>query len=193
MENKRNPASDELEKKTQLFNKSVELCSLVFDRLAYRRWHNGTKDKPDGFIEPAVNEGIYDIQMYGFMEYEKRQIINKAQFIKDAFLVLCCNDTFIDTIEKGTYDTNKVKLRTELWFAKLREIVGLPDHDRRLYTFEEKKLLFEEADGICQICHNKINGIDNADVDHIARFSEGGSTTISNAQITHRYCNLAKG
>ena len=34
---------------------------------------------------------------------------------------------------------------------------------------------------------------DDAHVDHIERFSEGGKTTIKNGQITHRYCNLKKG
>ena len=35
--------------------------------------------------------------------------------------------------------------------------------------------------------------IDDAHVDHIKRYSDGGETKIDNAQITHRYCNLRKG
>ncbi|MCH8914949.1 MAG: HNH endonuclease [Thaumarchaeota archaeon] len=35
--------------------------------------------------------------------------------------------------------------------------------------------------------------IDDAHVDHIERFVDGGKTTIKNAQLTHRYCNLQKG
>ena len=40
---------------------------------------------------------------------------------------------------------------------------------------------------------NKISSIEDAHVDHIERFSEGGKTIIKNGQITHRYCNLHKG
>ena len=35
--------------------------------------------------------------------------------------------------------------------------------------------------------------IDDAHVDHIERYIEGGKTIIKNAQIMHRYCNLEKG
>ena len=62
-----------------------------------------------------------------------------------------------------------------------------------IYTSEEKKFLFYKSQEICQICRNKIYSIDDAHVDHIERFSEGGKTTINNGQITHRYCNLRKG
>ena len=79
------------------------------------------------------------------------------------------------------------------WFKILRGIIGYPKEDRRIYTTEEKKFLFDKVEGICQICKNKIDSIDDAHVDHIERFSEGGETTIKNGQITHRYCNLRKG
>ena len=87
----------------------------------------------------------------------------------------------------------KGKLRTEKWFKILREIVGYPENDARVYTYEDKKLLFDKFEGICQLCKNKISSIEDAHVDHIERFSEGGKTIIKNGQITHRYCNLHKG
>lgn len=196
MDNKRNIPKREIEEKNRLFKKSVELCQQVFGDLAFRRWHAGlNKENPNGSQERTINEGIFDIQMYGFMEYDKRDIVGKAQFIKDAFIDMICSDKeVIDSIEKGTYDTNKVKLRIEKWFSILRKIVGYPSNDRRLYTFEEKKALFERKDGnICQICKNEIKFIDDVHVDHIKRYIEKGETVLGNGQITHRYCNLHKG
>ena len=77
---------------------------------------------------------------------------------------------------------------------KLREIIDYPSNDKRLYTFEEKKRLFEQKDGnICKICKNHIMDIDDAHVDHIERFVDGGKTILKNAKITHRFCNLEKG
>ena len=34
--------------------------------------------------------------------------------------------------------------------------------------------------------------MEDAQIDHIRRYSEGGKTTIENGQITHKYCNLKK-
>lgn len=184
---------EKLEKKEHLFKKSVEICLTVFGEHAFRRAYLGDEEDPNGRFDTKINEGLFDVQMYGFSEYEKRDIIDKAQVVRDSFLDLICGDEkFIETIEKGTYDTTKVKKRTEMWFSKLREVLGYPKNDRRLYTYEEKKALFD-SNPICALCKNKISFIDDAHVDHIERYSEGGKTKIKNAQLTHRYCNLRKG
>ena len=44
----------------------------------------------------------------------------------------------------------------------------------------------------CSYCGNIILSIDDAEVDHIIPFSEGGATDISNAQLLHRHCNRVK-
>lgn len=186
--------SDKLqEEKTALFKKSLELCQTVFGKYAFRRWYAGDEDDPNGQGEDKINEGIFDIQMYGFTQYEKRQIVSRAEIIKEKFFGLMTEDpAFVDSIERGTYDTNKVKLRTEKWFQTLREVIGYPENDRRLYTFEEKKSLFD-ANCTCHLCKNEIAFIEDAHVDHIERYSEGGKTSIKNGKLSHRYCNLQKG
>ncbi|MBR9704223.1 DUF262 domain-containing protein [Candidatus Pacearchaeota archaeon] len=192
MENNRNLSEKELEKKKKLFKKSVELCQQVFGDVSFRRYYIYKNE--EGSPDKRINEGLMDIQLYGFMEYEKKQISGKEQIIRDAFIDLVSSDKeFIETIEKGTYGTPQVKLRTEKWFSILREVIGYPENDRRIYNSEEKKFLFEKVEGICQLCKNKIYSIDDAHVDHIERVREGGKTTIENGQITHRYCNLHKG
>ncbi|HOG24559.1 MAG TPA: HNH endonuclease signature motif containing protein, partial [Candidatus Omnitrophota bacterium] len=148
----------------------------------------------NGYREDKINEGLFDIQMYGFTQYEKRDVIKKAMAIKDAFIEVMTQDrAFIESIERGTYDTQRVKLRTEKWLQRLRDIIGYPENDRRLYTFEEKKALYEAGKEVCYHCGGKIAFIEDAHVDHLERFSEGGKTTIKNGKISHRYCNLQKG
>lgn len=194
IEKKRNITESEIEEKRRLFKKCVELCLQVFgEDLAFVRYYLGKEDA-EGEIDKRINEGLVDIQLYGFMEYEKRDISGKEQVIRDALMDLITTDKeMIESIEKGTYGTPQVKLRTEKWFKVLRNIIGYPKNDKRLYTSEDKRFLFEKSEGICQICKNKIYSIDDAHVDHIERFSDGGKTTIKNGQITHRYCNLSKG
>jgi hypothetical protein len=194
MESKRIISDKELEDKRRLFKKSVELCQQVFGDLSFRRYYLSKEENPDGKRDKKINEGLMDIQLYGFKEYEKRDIFGKEQIIKDAFIDLMTSDKeFIESIEKGTYGTAQVKLRTEKWFNILRDIVGYPKKDKRIYTYEEKKFLFDKFNGVCQLCKNEIASIDDAHVDHIERYREGGKTTIKNGQIAHRYCNLKKG
>jgi len=193
IEGKRDLSEEELEVKRKLFKKCVELCQQVFGNLSFKRYYLGNENE-QGRRDSKMNEGLMDIQLYGFKEYDKREIVGKEQVVKDAFIELINSDKeVVESIEKGTYGTPQVKLRTEKWINKLREIVGYPSNDRRIYTTEEKELLFKEAGEICQICKNKIHTINDAHVDHIERFSEGGKTTLKNGQITHRYCNLKKG
>ncbi|MBW2003414.1 MAG: DUF262 domain-containing protein [Deltaproteobacteria bacterium] len=193
MESHREISEKQKEDKTATFKKSVELCQTVFGDLAFRRWQLGDDEDANGYREDKINEGIMDVQMYAFTQYDKRDLVGKATIIKDAFIDLMTKDrAFIESIERGTYDTNRVKLRTEKWFQKLREIVGYPEKDRRLYTFEEKKALFDSSN-ICHICGNEIAFIDDAHVDHLERYSEGGKTSIKNGKLSHRYCNLQKG
>jgi len=194
MEEKREISEKEAQEKTELFKKCVELCMTVFGDLAGHRWMQEELDDPTGYKSLNFNDGILDAQMIGFIEYTKHDAIPKAQVIKDAFIDLGFTPSFAETVEIGTYSTKMTKKRMEKWLMKLREIMDYPSNDRRLYTFEEKKKLFEQKDGnICHKCKNQIMDIDDAHVDHIERFVEGGKTIIKNAQLLHRYCNLEKG
>ncbi len=194
MDEKREINEDEKRKKTESFKKCAELCSMVFGNLAGHRWVQEDPNQPDGATSKNFNEGILDAQMVGFIEYSKHDITPKMQLIRDGFLDLLTKRQFIDTVELGTYGTKQTKRRMELWSRTLRDIMDYPSEDRRLYTYEEKNRLYHQKDGdVCKICKGRILDIDDAHVDHIERYVDGGKTTLKNAQLTHRYCNLEKG
>jgi hypothetical protein len=190
MAEKQNISDKELEQKRELFKKCLDLCLMVFGNIAYKRVRLGDEEGRDGYVEKNINQGIFDIQMCGFAEYAKRDVAPRAQAIREIFLhLVTSDDDFNETIEISTYGTNTVKRRMEMWMQAIREVLILPDQDRRCFTYEEKKRLFD-ADNICAICKGQIHTIDSAHVDHIERYSEGGETKIRNGRLTHRYCNL---
>jgi hypothetical protein len=194
MEERRNISDKETQEKTDSFKKCAELTKMVFGGLAGHRWVQEDDEDRSGYVATNFNDGILDAQMIGFREYSKHDVTPKMQVIKDAFIDLVSTRPFAETVEISTYDSKKTKKRMGQWLTKLHEVMDYPLDDRRLYTFEEKKRLFERKDGnICQLCKNQIMEIDDAHVDHIERFVEGGKTIIKNAQLTHRYCNLEKG
>lgn len=63
----------------------------------------------------------------------------------------------------------------------------------RLFPNEWKQELYNRQDGKCAICKQTIHDITMTEIDHIEPHSLGGTTTIDNAQLTHRYCNRSKG
>jgi 5-methylcytosine-specific restriction endonuclease McrA len=65
------------------------------------------------------------------------------------------------------------------------------DTENRAFTSDVKEQLFHNG-YVCSYCNNTILNIDDAEVDHVLPFSQGGRTEISNAQLLHRHCNRKK-
>lgn len=62
----------------------------------------------------------------------------------------------------------------------------------RSFTEEQRFLILHRDKGICQLCHEPVDG-DNWHADHIVPHSRGGPTSIENGQLLHVNCNLHKG
>ncbi len=178
---------------TDRFNKCAELTRIVFGSNAFRRYLLGDTRNPNGkWVTTRVNMAIFDIQMCGFVNYTKNQIVPKADEIREKLIDLMINDSeFMSTVENKTNDTIVLKKRFEIWLRELEKIIGNGKPDARTFTYADKKTLFNQ-DPTCKICSQQLLMIEDAEVDHIIPFSKGGKTELSNGQITHRYCNRAK-
>ena len=175
------------------FNKCVELVRLVFGTNAFRRFMIGDNRNPNGkWVVIRVNMAIFDIQMGGFVNYAKNQIVPKADQIREKFLeLMTSNAEFINTLEINTNNTIVLKKRFEIWLKELDKIVGNAPVDQRAFKFSDKKTLFD-SDPTCKICSQQILMIEDAEIDHKEPYSKGGKTELTNAQLTHRYCNRSK-
>jgi hypothetical protein len=173
------------------FEKCVNLCFSVFGKNAYRRFRPGNESNPNGSWEDSrINMALFDVQKGGFVNYDHNQIINHANEIREAMMDLMVNNQdFIDSIMLKTSARSQMEIRFEKWLTVLKGIVS--SSTPRTFSYEIKKQLFEE-DPTCGICHNRIMAIEDAEVDHKVPYSQGGPTTIENAQLAHRYCNRHK-
>ncbi|MCX6639686.1 MAG: HNH endonuclease signature motif containing protein [bacterium] len=79
------------------------------------------------------------------------------------------------------------------------ELEPLPNVDpNRIYSHEEKLILFTRAGGKCQLEHfgnicGHILDFDEAVVDHIKPHSAGGLTLLENGRISYKLCNISRG
>lgn len=195
MESKRNISKEEIKKLRQTFKETVSSVKSVFGEKAFRRFIRGNSEDPNGKWETRkINVGLFEIVMCGFAQYPKSQIISNGDAIREALIsLMASDDEFIDSISgSGTHIPIKVRARFKKWTDALEKIIGNTKKEQRLFSWQLKKELFEQ-NPVCAICKNKIMTIDDAALDHNFPYSKGGKTKPSNAQLTHRYCNLRKG
>jgi len=187
----RNISKDKIAEYKNKFRKCVDLCFSVFGENAFRRFTIGKEnDKNGSWVASRINMALFDVQMCGFAIYNHSQFQGHYDEIREALLDLMCNDKeFGDAIELQTSGTAEMKIRFKKWLEVLDNIASPPSS--RVFPYALKKELFNE-NPTCQICKNTIMSIEDAEVDHIKPYSDGGTTTKDNAQLTHRYCNRQK-
>ena len=191
----RNMGEEKVEEYRSRFKHCVDLVKIVFGKHAFRRYDAGRDGNGGSWGTSRINMALFDIQMCGFANYSKSQILQNADAIREAMLDLMCSDSHKDFQESIIYKTSdraEFTIRFRKWLDKLVEITGDPVCSQRCFSYAIKKQLFD-ANPTCAISGQRILHIDDSEVDHIKPFSSGGPTTIENAQLVLRYFNRAKG
>lgn len=173
------------------FAHCVDLVKTVFGHNAFKRYQldkNG-----NGSYGKNLNMSLFDIQMCGFVNYSKNEILRNADNVREAMLdFMATNNDFNDSIEKSTSDKKVLQNRFKIWLDKLDEILGDESYQQRTFSYEIKKQLFDK-NPVCAISGQTILAIEDAEVDHIIPYSKGGKTELKNAQLVLRYFNRKKG
>ncbi|HOV22545.1 MAG TPA: DUF262 domain-containing protein [bacterium] len=193
MEKYRNLNNAEEKELRTVFKKSVGLSKSVFGDKAYRRFVSGSSKDPNGYWETRkINKGLFDIVMFGFAMYEENQIVPNSDQIREKLIWLMTHDLeFIDTITVTTDRKDKIHTRFDKWLSTLKEIVGTAKTESRTFSLQYKKQLWE-SNPTCAICGQRIHLVDDAEVDHVEQYWQGGKTIPANARLTHRYCNRSR-
>lgn len=192
MEEHRDPNDRELAEMRALFQKSIEMAYSVFGGGAFRRFNAGRSGNPNGKWEARkLNVALWDTLLYTFSYYDRSQIIPIADSILEEFLdVITNDDTFVEYISSTTDKPDRVQYRADVWRQRLEGLVA--NREPRSFSLALKQQLYEN-DPTCNICGQKIHGLDDAEVDHIQHYWRGGKTIAENARLAHRYCNRARG
>lgn len=171
------------------FKKSVKLIKHIWGNEAFNVYSIDEKTKGITCTR-TFNQGLYQILMYWFIPYEYSDVISRSDLIREELLNLQIhNDEFRNTLTgSGTNSPKKVKIKFDIWGNTLKGILNYPNKQPRAFSYSLKQKLWDK-DPTCQICFQRIRTIDDAEVDHIICYWNGGKTIPENARLTHRLCN----
>lgn len=190
MELHRNDGEDEIKAAKDRFNNTIDIIKQVLGNDAFMAF-----DRNKNTILEKFSGSVYDSIIIPFSFFDKHPLIINADKIREAIMNIKMTD---ESYREDTYAATGSKVRVirriQTIYNLILSITGnnSTDTDRRLFTAEEKKELYESSDKKCAICGNLILSIDDCEIDHIIPFTKGGRTELSNAQIVHRICNREK-
>ncbi|MGB5070336.1 MAG: DUF262 domain-containing protein [Flavobacteriales bacterium] len=176
------------------FKTAVDVITSMFGEHAFRRYYSGDSQKnPNGRWEPKkFNVSLYDILMDTFARMDKNQSYRHMDRLGEALIdVMSREQRFIDSIELSTSSMKAINARFSIWRDAVQSVVGDDRVQDRCFTQTLRQQLYENDDS-CAICKNKIVRVDDAAMDHIVQYWQGGMTIPENARLTHRYCNNAR-
>ena len=190
MSDYRNIDSSKVNEFKKVFRQAVNLVKTVFGEKAFYLYSN--KDSSSGKYENVINKGLFDVLMNGFTRYDQHQVMPHKDAIKEELFWLMTDDKFLDVITgAGTDSTKKLEKKFDIWLNSLKTILGYPKSETRLFSWEFKKGLWGK-NPVCSICKQKIEQLDDSEVDHIEFYWRGGNTIPENARLSHRFCNRSR-
>ena len=187
--------------------KALQRAQAVFGDYRFRPYRVTDKSNVGEWARP-LNRALMEVQVHVLLDHADLGFADAASFDaalsakKDELLEYAkrlhiYNDRFNDTIQRGTTGKPNVEYRYERYREMIKSaLADVPEaRRRRFFTVQQKQTLWdrlEAEDRTCAECTTSLE-FDDADVDHVKPFSEGGETTLDNAQLLHRACNRAKG
>jgi len=173
----------------KLFNGTIDIVKQILGESAFCAY-----DRQNNIFMNKFSGSIYDSIMIAFSFFDGRDLIKYADKIRENIFNIKKNDiNYQDYTYAATGSKDRVIGRIIIIFNALTEIVGkyASGNEARFFTKLDKEKLWKEG-CICSYCNQQILSIDDAEVDHIYAFSNGGTTTLDNAQLLHRICNREK-
>lgn len=190
MEQHRNDGVDDIKTAKEKFNNTIDIIKQVLGNNAFMAF-----DRNKNTILEKFSGSVYDSIIIPFSFFDKHSLIVNADKIREAIMKVKMEDeAYREDTYAATGSRVRVVRRIQTIYNLILGITGgnSADTDRRLFTEEERKQLYEASDKKCAICGNLILSLEDCEIDHIIPFAKGGKTELSNAQVVHRLCNREK-
>lgn len=126
---------DEVELKTEKFNKSIEAAIEIFGKEdVARKW---TKSG----LEPRLNRAVLDVLAFYFSDDMIREAsIARAEDVKNEFKALCLeSEEFRDSIGTTTKSLGSTSARFYLWGERLKKVLNM---NFEIPTLQENRIKF---------------------------------------------------
>jgi len=172
------------------FTKTISIVNQVLGDDAF-----ATIDYDKKIALNKFSATFYDSIMVAFAQFDKTKLISKADAIKAAIDNIKINDDeYHDACYAATGSRDRVIKRILKIYNIITSILGEDAlvSNSRAFDPHLKLPLAEKQNYICPLCGNRINSIDDCEIDHIIPYSLGGKTVFENAQLVHQICNRHK-
>ena len=173
----------------KLFTGTIDIIKQILGNdafCAYDRQNNAFMNKFSG--------SVYDSISIAFSMFNSHDLMMNADKIRQKITdIKINNQDYHDFTYAATGSKDRVIGRIMLIYNAIKDIIGKysDSQESRFFTKLDKEKLWKE-NYTCSYCNQKILSIEDAEVDHIFAFSNGGTTTLNNAQLLHRHCNREK-
>lgn len=88
-------------------------------------------------------------------------------------------------------DTSITEMMVVSETEKITNVGNKKKIKRKRYSAEQRKIIYQRANGRCKLCGRKIE-LNNFSLDHVIPLSMGGADSMTNLQATCRGCNFQK-
>jgi hypothetical protein len=99
---------------------------------------------------------------------------------------------WFDSSQQGGDTSSMRHIRKRILENLLSEFFNTKDPKRR-FTEEDRLIMWNSGDRVCQICQKLVESYNDYDLDHILPHDRGGRTTLKNSRVTHSSCNRSRG
>ena len=172
----------------KLFNSKIDIVKQIFGNNAFCSY-----DRQNNVLTNKFSGSIYDSLMVACSLFDNHSLMVHADELRTNFEdVKINNSEYQDYTYAGTGSKSRVIGRIMFIYNLFNDIIGGNNSQRRAFTLDEKLELWNNSNHICPYCNQQILNIDDAEVDHVIAYSNGGETIIGNAQLLHRHCNRKK-
>lgn len=186
MEQHQNDDEIQISKFKSQYNALIDIIKQILGDDAF---FSLSKDKRKKF-----NGAVYDSIIIPFSYFSSKVLMSHADELRAEINNLKeTNSEYQSNTYVGTNAGPRVRGRIEQVMGVIKKVVSTESQLDKCRYFDKsvKEHLFYSGYK-CSYCGNTILSIDDCEVDHIIPYSQGGSTTVENAQLLHRHCNKSK-